>query len=405
MKKPIGRPYEGKLHLRFDERGNELHKNIVIFTGISGVAISIYSALQAKICIYERYFIDLRHVFHKFIKMAKTIKDLGFLSIGSQMRSVYEKLQSDGDKVYESVGVKFKSSWFPIYYTIAYSNRLLSVMEITERISYSRITVKNVVKELASEDIIEIIINPDDKRSKLFKLTKKGNILRPELESIWESFSLELESIFKSENNKFAEKLLDVIQSLDKSSFEKRVLKTYYDFTIRNATKNEFKEIGDLMVQVYSSIKGFPNINEQPEYYDLLRNVGNLTKNPNIEIIVAVSKQGKIGGAVVYINNMTDYGSGGTATKEKNASGFRLLAVDLTMRGLGLGKELTSECINRAKKSSSAQIIIHTTKAMNTAWRMYEKFGFERSDDLDFMQGDLQVFGFRLKITKPMGNN
>lgn len=328
--------------------------------------------------------------------MTNPIKDLGFLSIGSQMRSVYEKLQSDGDKVYKSVGIKFKSSWFPIFYTIAYSNRILSVMEITERISYSRITVKNVVKELASENIIEIITNPDDKRSKLFKLTEKGNALKPELESIWESFSLELESIFKSDNNEFVEKLLDVNQSLDESSFEKNILKNYYNYTIRNATKDEFKEIGDLMVQVYSSIKGFPNINEQPEYYDLLRNVGDLTKNPNIELIIAVSKQGKIGGAVVYFNDMKDYGSGGTATKEKNASGFRLLAVDSTTRGLGLGKELTLECINRGKKSNSEQIIIHTTKAMNTAWRMYEKLGFKRSEDLDFMQGNLQVFGFRL---------
>lgn len=329
--------------------------------------------------------------------MTKTINDLGFLSIGSQMRSIYEKLQSDGDKVYQSVGIKFKSSWFPIYYTIAYSNRLLSVMEITDRISYSRITVKNVITELSSEDIIEIIPNPDDKRSKLFKLTAKGTALKPQLESIWKSFSLELESIFKSDNNVFLDELLKINHSLNTFSFEKNVLKAYYNYTIRNAKKEEFKVIGDLMVQVYSSIKGFPNINEQPEYYDVLRNVGDLTKNPNIELIVAVSEQGKIGGAVVYFSDMKDYGAGGTATKEKNASGFRLLAVDSSTRGLGLGKELTIECIKRGKKSNSEQIIIHTTKAMKTAWGMYERLGFKRSEDLDFMQGDLQVFGFRLK--------
>jgi hypothetical protein len=43
-------------------------------------------------------------------------------------------------------------------------------------------------------------------------------------------------------------------------------------------------------------------------------------------------------------------------------------------------------------------MIIHTTMAMQTAWRMYESMGFKRSEDLDFMQGDLPVYGFRLTL-------
>ena len=37
---------------------------------------------------------------------------------------------------------------------------------------------------------------------------------------------------------------------------------------------------------------------------------------------------------------------------------------------------------------------------METAWRMYEKTGFVRSPDLDFKQGELEVFGFRLKLSE-----
>jgi hypothetical protein len=32
---------------------------------------------------------------------------------------------------------------------------------------------------------------------------------------------------------------------------------------------------------------------------------------------------------------------------------------------------------------------------MKIAWSMYETLGFERSEDLDFKQAELQVFGFR----------
>jgi hypothetical protein len=36
--------------------------------------------------------------------------------------------------------------------------------------------------------------------------------------------------------------------------------------------------------------------------------------------------------------------------------------------------------------------------AMQPAWKMYEQIGFKRSEDLDFMQGQLKVFGFRFLL-------
>ena len=95
---------------------------------------------------------------------------------------------------------------------------------------------------------------------------------------------------------------------------------------------------------------------------------------------------------------MSSYGSGGTATLEANASGFRLLAVDHDARGHGIGELLINECIDKAKAINQEQVIIHSTKFMQVAWKIYEKLGFERSEDLDFMQGSLPVFGFRLKL-------
>ena len=167
-------------------------------------------------------------------------------------------------------------------------------------------------------------------------------------------------------------------------------------YTIRNAHSNEFQFIGELMVDVYSQLEGFPKEPDMPKYYNMLRNVGELTQKPDTEILVAVSPQEKIAGAVVYFGDMKYYGSGGMATQEKNCAGFRLLAVDPSARGQGIGKQLTLACIDKAKQNSNIrQMIIHSTKAMQTAWMMYESIGFKRSEDLDFMQGELAVYGFR----------
>lgn len=170
------------------------------------------------------------------------------------------------------------------------------------------------------------------------------------------------------------------------------------EFTVRNASSEEFGEIGQMLVRVYSQLEGFPKETEQPEYYKMLANIGELTRKPETELLVAISGKGEIAGSVVYFSDMQYYGSGGTATQETNASGFRLLGVDPTFRGQGIGKLLTMECVRRAREKQNTQVIIHTTKAMQTAWKMYEAIGFKRSEDLDFMQGELPVFGFRFKL-------
>jgi len=166
---------------------------------------------------------------------------------------------------------------------------------------------------------------------------------------------------------------------------------------IRNAHPTEFKSIGELMVRVYSQVEGFPKQNEQPEYYKLLYNIGELTNKQGTELLVAVEENQIIAG-VVFFSDMQYYGSGGIATREKDAAGFRLLAVDPPARGKGIGKLLTQECIRKTKEKHLGQLIIHTTQYMRNAWEMYERMGFKRSEDLDFMQGALPVFGFRLLI-------
>ena len=170
------------------------------------------------------------------------------------------------------------------------------------------------------------------------------------------------------------------------------------EYIVRNARPAEFEEIGKLMVLVYSQLEGFPKESEQPNYYKMLTNIGELTNKLETGLLVAVSNEDKIAGAVVYFSDMKYYGSGGTATKELNASGFRLLAVDPLTRGYGIGKLLVNECIRKAKDKRLSQVVIHTTMAMQTAWKMYQNLGFIRSEDLDFKQGELPVFGFRLLL-------
>ncbi len=167
---------------------------------------------------------------------------------------------------------------------------------------------------------------------------------------------------------------------------------------IRNAKENEFQRIGKIMIEVYSALDGFPKQSDQPQYYDMLANIGEITRKPHTELIVAVNDKGEVVGAVVYFTDMSSYGSGGTATSEKNAAGFRLLAIDPAFQGRGVGRLLSQFCIDRTKELNIPRLLIHSTESMKIAWGLYERLGFQRYENLDFMQGNLEVFGFQMQL-------
>jgi GNAT superfamily N-acetyltransferase len=168
--------------------------------------------------------------------------------------------------------------------------------------------------------------------------------------------------------------------------------------SIRDGNADELARLGQLLVNVYAALPGFPKPDEQPGYYDMLAHIARFNEKPGARVLVALSESNELVGGVVYFSDMAQYGSGGTATAVKNASGIRLLGVDPEYRGKGAGKALTLACIELARQNGHAEVVLHTTKAMQSAWVMYERLGFVRSEELDFSQQELAVYGFRLRL-------
>jgi len=170
------------------------------------------------------------------------------------------------------------------------------------------------------------------------------------------------------------------------------------DLSIRRARPGEYPALGTLTVEAYASLPGMPTVAEQPEYYALLRDVAKRASKPSLRVFAAIDASGQVLGSIDFIGDMGDYGSGGIASTITDAAGIRLLAVSPASRGRGTGRRLTQFCIDYAREMGRRRVILHSTKAMQTAWAMYERLGFERVPELDFKQGQLEVFGFALSL-------
>lgn len=169
-------------------------------------------------------------------------------------------------------------------------------------------------------------------------------------------------------------------------------------FTIRPARVSEFAGLGEMAAAVYAALPGMPTPAEQPDYYARLRDVAARASHPAIEVFAAIGDAGAPLGCVDYIAEMSAYGAAAPVAAYTDAAGIRLLAVSPASRGNGVGKALTQHCLDVARSRGKRQVLLHTTRSMETAWGMYERLGFTRFSAIDFAQGRLEIFGFRLAL-------
>jgi GNAT superfamily N-acetyltransferase len=99
-------------------------------------------------------------------------------------------------------------------------------------------------------------------------------------------------------------------------------------------------------------------------------------------LLVAVTGDGRVVGTV------TLYLGPGSMQWRPGDAMFRLLAVDPSARGRGIGRALFQACLERARAAGKRRMALHTTEWMATARAMYERAGFRREPE-----GDLHVPG------------
>jgi GNAT superfamily N-acetyltransferase len=83
--------------------------------------------------------------------------------------------------------------------------------------------------------------------------------------------------------------------------------------------------------------------------------------------------------------------------------GFRVLAVDPTVEGHGVGRRLVEHCIERARSDGHHRLVITSMAWMTRAHALYERLGFVRRPDLDitFPSGIGVVFTLDLTPEAP----
>ena len=138
---------------------------------------------------------------------------------------------------------------------------------------------------------------------------------------------------------------------------------------LRDFQAGDARRVNDLAVAAFRQFEN--QYNSWPKMMALLGKAADLAGSG--ELIVAEC-HGIIVGAVAYMPPhapKADY-------FDIAWPAIRMLVVDPDARGLGVGKALTTECIDRARRDRSSIIALHTSPIMTAALSMYLKLGFHR---------------------------
>jgi GNAT superfamily N-acetyltransferase len=146
------------------------------------------------------------------------------------------------------------------------------------------------------------------------------------------------------------------------------------DVVVRPAAPGDYAAVGDLTVAAYGTIEGFsPGERYERELRDVAARV------ETAEVFVAEDAGGRILGGVTFVP-----GLGPLAEFEgADESGMRMLAVHPDARGRGVGRLLAQACLDRARATGRARLVLHTTRAMTAAHRVYQGLGFARTPERD----------------------
>lgn len=148
------------------------------------------------------------------------------------------------------------------------------------------------------------------------------------------------------------------------------------DIVIRQAEPGEYEALGEITAQAYLQ-DGLLAFGESDWYLGELKDVAK--RAAAADVLVAVRHDSLLGG-VTFVPSpgpMADLARPGEAE-------IRMLAVSREARGQGAGEALVRACIDRARSTECAGMVLSTQQIMHAAHRIYERLGFVRAPERDW---------------------
>ncbi|UPM53712.1 GNAT family N-acetyltransferase [Gottfriedia acidiceleris] len=162
---------------------------------------------------------------------------------------------------------------------------------------------------------------------------------------------------------------------------------------IRESKPSEIDNIKKVLIDAYEQ---YASILSKEQWENYKNSIIDATDNSHTKTkLVATVDNVLLGACFIYDSAEKAYG---LPELEINYPIIRLIGVSPKARGLGIATELIKASCNLSLEWGSDRIVLHTSDMMKSAISLYEKIGFQRAKQYEFMNGDILVKSYELNI-------
>jgi ribosomal protein S18 acetylase RimI-like enzyme len=155
-------------------------------------------------------------------------------------------------------------------------------------------------------------------------------------------------------------------------------------------TSEEIRAAGEIVDAAYLA-DGF---SDEP-YRAVLRDAQTRAEQATLLVAVDQAGAGRVVGSVTFAVQ----GQPLAQVARSGEAEFRMLGVDPSARGRGVGRALVEACCERARAHGSVALVLCTSTDMHAAQRMYARMGFVRDAERDWKPSEkTTLMGFVLPL-------
>lgn len=154
------------------------------------------------------------------------VRSKGYLTLGSRMRRIGERLQAETQQVMAWNNVPIQANQYPLLAALD-ENGPLSVNELAEALGVSQPGITRNIGQLKKQDIVIVLPGETDRRTRVVSLTELGRaIVRQGRAEVWPLLEACIANIMADASGTLLQQLDHLEQGLEEASFLKRIAQT-----------------------------------------------------------------------------------------------------------------------------------------------------------------------------------
>jgi N-acetylglutamate synthase-like GNAT family acetyltransferase/DNA-binding MarR family transcriptional regulator len=290
--------------------------------------------------------------------MSDVLRDMGAVFLGSRLKRLGERMQSDAARVISGTGLQVQPAHMPLL--VALDGRSMTIGQIVQAVGISQPGVTRGIRQLVDMGLAQVE-TAIDQRSRTISLTCDGAaaIARVKLR-VWPQVTGAVERLLAGRSEELLTIIADVEDALAETPLDYLATQAEPEIlSIREYSDDLAHEFHDINAEWISAMFRMEDTDRKT------------LENPRASIIDA-------GGAILFVEASGMGVIGACALQKTSATGFELtkMGVREAARGLKVGEFLLEAVIVKATALGANPLYLLTNSRCAAAIHLYEKLGF-----------------------------